>query len=172
MPQKIFRAWDYCSIYVPVPINNIMQFDKDLQLIYITEVTKKDIMSGLGKMGNLYANIKEPADEFIINLSGDYDYNENVKIPEDATPIEWKNLPATIRLSIQFKRKLNTPPGLFYVADQGFFFYITDPAMKTLLREAVTGDFPGRGATTIMNALLYFRPYKEWANANFGEEDF
>lgn len=33
-----------------------MQFDKDLQLIYITEVTKKDIMSGLSNISQGYVD--------------------------------------------------------------------------------------------------------------------
>lgn len=150
-----------------------MHFDKDLRLIYLTEVTKKDILGGLGNVSKNYANFGKPADVFTIHASGDYDYDKDVTIPVQVTVLEWRSLPFSLRQSRQFQNIKSDVPGLFYSADESSFeLYITDPYLKEILRESFFADYPSTLSTNVRNILVRTKVIEDWIVANaFDAED-
>ncbi|NDB86039.1 MAG: hypothetical protein EB127_25565 [Alphaproteobacteria bacterium] len=131
----------------------------------VQEDEKEDILAGLGAMEKKLSLAGKTADMFVIHVSGEYDYEKNVKVSATAQTIEWSELPATLRRSTYFRKK--PTPGLAYDHDEnGFMFYIVDPDMKKILRDAMLSDYPNEVSTTILNTIQDFSPCKQWCDGH------
>lgn len=150
--------------------NDFIEIYKEHKNGHLKE-SKKDILSGLDKMSKRYDNINKLADIFTINISNDFDYDKDAKIPPNAIPIEWQALPPELLAAGKIEFIADDSPGMFYTTDEmGFTFYITEPLMKNILSDTFFSNYPKKRNLKVRDLLVTYEPCLQWIEANAWDE--